>query len=343
MTAFLVVAALMTLAAILIIAIPLCGLRDGRAPLAALVAAVTIPLAVVIFYTQASNFPWRSAPPAAATMTAPQPDTAEIQELKQRTAAQPGDVDAWAGLGEAYLSAERYGEARQAFRQAIAASNGGDDALRLSFVEASILEDRNALQGEAAAVLDDVLQRDPFNPKALWYGGMAALAGGDVATARQRWGKLLELSPPPRVREILEQQLASLGDSPGEGAAAAVAAASGARIPVRISLAPGMAARVKPGAVLFLIAREPGAAAGPPLAVVRREAPQLPLDLEISDADSMMPGRSLASHAAIQLTARLAGKGDAKAASGDVFGEATWRADAKPESPLQITVDQVVP
>lgn len=341
MTAFVAVAALMTVAAILVVAIPLCGRRDGRAPLAALVAAVIMPLAVVLLYMQASNFPWRGGPPAAVAMAGPQPDSADIQELKQRTVEQPGDVGAWAGLGEAYMSAERYAEARQAFQQAIVASNGGDDALRLSLVEASILEDRNALQGQAAAVLDDVLQRDPFNPKALWYAGMAALARGDAATARQRWGKLLELSPPPRVREILEQQLANLGASPGEGATAA--AAAGARIPVRITMAPGMAARVKPGAVLFLIAREPGAAAGPPLAVVRREAPQLPLDLEISDADSMMPGRSLASHAAIHLTARLAGQGDARATPGDLFGEATWHSSAKPGAPVQITVDQVVP
>ena len=341
MTAFVVVAVLMTVAAILVVTIPLCGLRDGRAPLAALFAAVIIPLAAILLYFQASNFPWRGGPPATAAMAGQQPESAEIRELKQRTAAQPGDVDAWARLGDAYLSAERYAEARQAFQQAIAASNGGDDALRLSLVEASILEDRNALQGQAAVVLDDVLQRDPFNPKALWYGGMAALARGDAATARQRWGKLLELSPPPRVREILEQQLANMGASPGAGSTSA--AAAGVRIPVRITLGPGMAARVRPGAVLFLIAREPGVAAGPPLAVVRREAPQLPLDLEISDADSMMPGRSLASHAAIQLTARLAGEGDARAASGDLFGEATWHSSAKSGVPLQITVDQIVP
>lgn len=336
---FLAIAALMTAVAVLFIAIPLCRLRDGRAPLAALIAAVAIPVAVATLYQRASNYPWSDASTVAATRPPPT-DTPEMIELRQRTADQPGDADAWTRLGDAYMGNERFAEAKQAFRQAIAASNGGDDALRLSLVEASILEDRNALQGEASAILDDVLERDPFNPKALWYGGMAALARGDTVTARQRWGKLLELSPPPRIREILEQQLTSLDASPSEGSAAAMPPT---RIAVRVTLGPEMASRVKPGAVLFLIAREAGRAGGPPLAVVRRQAPRLPLDLEIGDSDSMVPGRSLASHAAIELTARLAAAGDAMAAPGDIFGEATWHAGSGTGVPVQIVIDRVVP
>lgn len=341
--AFLSIAVLMTLAAVAMVIVPM--LRGGgNSPVAAVVSALAIPAGVVLLYAIVSNYPWSGAPgaipvPASDQVAvAPLADSEEIATLKEALAQAPRDVQRWVSLGDAYLAQERFAEAREAYRQAIAVSGGGDDALRLSLAEASILADRNALMGEAGQIIDDVLFRDPFNPKALWYGGMAALGRGDTDTAVKRWSKLLELSPPPRIRQIIEQQLAGLGASvPAAGSGSTPA--PGPRIPVRVALQPELAGRVKPGAALFLIARD-SAAKGPPLAVVRRDAVTLPLDLEISDADSMVPGRSLAGLAEVRLVARIANDGEALAAPGDVFGEATWRPAA---GRVEILIDKVTP
>ncbi len=345
MTPFFVVAALMTLAAVLVVVLPLMRSAEMRAPIAALAAAMAIPVGVFVLFGLASNYPWGS-PEAQANAATQLADAAKINELKQRTAEQPGDVEAWAALGDAYMAIEHFSDAREAYRRAILASNGGDDALRLGFAEASILDNPDALQEDAAGIFEDVLSRDPFNAKALWYGGMAALARGDAEVLRQHWGKLLDLSPPQRVREIIEQQLASLGagtGAPGGREGTTTRPAAAVRIPVRISIDPALVGRMKPGAVLFLIAREHSGAGGPPLAVVRRQPVQLPLNLEIGDADSMTPGGSLAGHGALLLTARLAATGEAKAAPGDLFGEARWQAVDASGGPLLINIDQIVP
>lgn len=338
MTLFLLVAVLLTLGAVAVVAVPLLRGPEGRAPIAAVCMAVAIPAAVVLLYAAVSSYPWLEIRDAARAMPAAA-DSAATAEMAERARRSPDDPQAWAALADAYVGEQRYAEARDAYREALRASGGGDDGLRLAFAETSILVDRNALTGEAGAMIEDVLTRDPVNPKALWYGGMAALARNDAPAARMRWSRLLELSPPPQVRQVIEQQLAAI-DNGGTAAATAAteAGADGARIPVRVSVDPKLAARIRPGAALFLFARAAGGG-GPPLAVARRDAAGLPLETSLSDADSMMPGRSLAGLAELQVTARVANDGEAMAAPGDVFGEAVWRGGT---GPLEIVMDRVV-
>ena len=342
MIAFLAIAVLMTLLAIAVVIVPLFREDTDRSPIAAIASALTIPAAVVLLYAVTSNYPWPwigtgTTDPAVQAPSVPVADTADIAALKAAIAEAPQDASLWSRLADEYLAQERFSEAREAYREAISRSGGGDDALRLALAEASILTDRNALLGEAGQIIDDVLYRDPFNPKALWYGGMVAIGRGDTETAKSHWLKLLGLSPPPRIRQIIEAQLAQLGVQTSPASPD-----SDLSIPVRVSLEPGLSKRVKPGATLFLIARAADAA-GPPLAVIRRDTPTLPLDLEISDADSMVAGRGLAGQTEIKLVARLANNGEALAATGDVFGEVTWRPDADKAGRLEILMNQVSP
>lgn len=342
MIMFLAVAVLMTLLAVVAVVVPMLRDSSGAAPIAAMVSALAIPAAVVLMYAGISNYPWAGAGAAVVSPAdAPAPvemvDSVTIEALKESIEQKPEDVERWMNLGDAYLAEERFADARAAYLRALALSGGGDDSMRLSLAEASILADRNALLGDAGEIIDDVLSRDPMNPKALWYGGMAALGRGDPELAKARWLKLLDLSPPPQIRQIIEQQLANLGVNPQPAAGDA-----SFRIPVRLTLKPGLEQQVADGAVLFLIARDP-AGAGPPLAVVRREAPDLPMTLDISDADSMVPGRSMAGLGKIKLTARLANDGEALAASGDVFGEAIWQSVPAGQGVLEILLDRVTP
>ncbi len=332
---FVAIAVVMTLAAVAVVVLPMVAGKADASPVAAVVSALVIPAAVVLLYAGVSEYPWSAQGGLASPIVT---DRVDITALTDAVAQSPQDVNRWVSLGDGYFALERFADAQEAYRRAISLSGGGDDALRLALAEASIMTDRNALQGQAGQIVDDVLVRDPFNPKALWYGALAALGRGDTETAKQRWSKLLELSPPPRIREVIEQQLASLGAAP----TAATTAPSAVRIPVRITLRADMSQRVKPGAPLFLIARG-SAGGGPPLAVVRRNTPTLPLELEISDADSMMPGQSIGARGEVRLIARLANNGDAIAAPGDVFGEAIWRPAANTAQRLEILMDQITP
>ena len=72
--------------------------------------------------------------------------------------------------------------------------------------------------------IEAVLKAEPRNPKGLWYGGLLSLARGQPTVARDRWRTLLELSPPERVRQIIEAQLSELDTAATGGDAGPMAA-----------------------------------------------------------------------------------------------------------------------
>jgi cytochrome c-type biogenesis protein CcmH len=337
MIGFVAVGIVLTLAAVAVVVVPLFRDPAARAPVAGLVVALAIPAATALLYAMVSTYPW---PGRAAAPESPAMADASIGALQRRVSEQPDDAPGWLRLGQAYLAAERFTEARNAYQRAMALAPGDPDA-RLGWAEAAILADRTALAGDAGKIVEEVVAQDPANPRALWYGGMIALERGATDVARDRWQRLLALSPPEQVRQIIEVRLAELAGSAGTTAAAPADGGSpGLRLAVRISIAPGLASRIRPSAPLFLIARHPDRP-GPPLAVVRRESQSLPATVEITDADVMVPGQTLGDVVQMKLTARVSNGGDATATSGDVFGEIVWSRGHP--GPLEITMDRVVP
>lgn len=67
---------------------------------------------------------------------------------------------------------------------------------------------------------------------------------------------------------------------------------------------------------VFVIARAPGG--GPPLAVKRLKAKDLPAAFRLDDSDAMVPGRNLSSAPEVQLVARLSASGNAIRQPGDI-------------------------
>ena len=101
---------------------------------------------------------------------------------------------------------------------------------------------------------------------------------------------LLAQDPPATVRPILEQQIVALDAAIAEAPAPAQpgAAGTGAEVMLSIALDPALAARVPAGGTLFVLVRRPGQP-GPPLAAKRLVA-TFPQDVELTPADSMLPG-----------------------------------------------------
>jgi cytochrome c-type biogenesis protein CcmH len=58
-----------------------------------------------------------------------------------------------------------------------------------------------------------------------------------------------------------------------------------------------------------------------PVAVLKRAPPTFPLDVALSDADSMLPSQPLSKAGPVRIEARLSATGDAMPASGDDYGE----------------------
>jgi hypothetical protein len=121
--------------------------------------------------------------------------------------------------------------------------------------------------------------------------------------------------------------------APGKGPSAT--ALSG-----EVSLAPGLKAKVTGGATLFVVAKSvdsPGA----PVAVYRTAVDRWPLKFELTDSESMLPGRNLSSAGRVTLEARISQSGQPLPAAGDLQG-ATGVVDPADHRPLEILIDKVI-
>ena len=365
MVTFALLAAALTLAAVLIVAIPL--LRqggEGVAPAhwAALAAAAVLVVGSAVLYITWSNWPWHAAPAAGDS---PQ---SMVARLARQLEHNPDDLSGWLMLGRSYTVLQEYPLAVRAFERADRLSGGRSAEALTGEAEALALADERELDGQAARLIERALTLDPDSGKALFLGGAVAARRGDLALARARFAKLLAMNPPANVRPMLEQQIAALdeklaGPSPAAVAPAGVAPAGVAQagvaqagaaaqqpaagnaavgsavVRVNVTLAPSLAAAAAGSAPLFVFVRDP-AAPGPPLAVKRLDS-HFPQSVALSPADSMIPGRVFASGQSVQVVARIARSGNPVGASGDPFGEVTYHVGS--DGLVSLVIDHVTP
>lgn len=331
MTLFVVLAVVLALVAISLVAVPLM-LNGGRhAWPAATLSAMVIGVASYFLYHQISDYPW----PRAESLAGGAGTTGDLQ---QRLTTNPADAAAWMALGREHQQQGRYPEARDAFRHAMMLGDASDDELRMAYAETAILADPAALGTDAGQIMEDLLQRHPEDPRALWFGGMVAVSRGEPELARERWSRLLELSPPPEVRTVLEEQIAAIDAAKPESEAHG----GMPTISVKVAIAPELSvsmAEVDERAMLFVIVRLQGVS-GPPLAVVRRPASSLPTNVIITEKDLITSRKINEPIQTIKLTARISRSGMAEAAAGDWYGEGIWRSDSG--AAVTVLIDQVV-
>jgi cytochrome c-type biogenesis protein CcmH len=113
----------------------------------------------------------------------------------------------------------------------------------------------------------------------------------------------------------------------------------GKAVALWVELVPALRSRLQPDAPLFVLARNP--AGGPPVAVVRRTAGELPFDLTLTDKNVMTPGMTLGMFGELALVARVSFSGRPMATSGDLFGEIRY--DFRGGQPVRLIIDRVVP
>jgi hypothetical protein len=169
--------------------------------------------------------------------------------------------------------------------------------------------------------------------------------GGGSADDWELLAKSYEfLGRPADASKVRAHQLPSLpandsrsptADAPRTGAAGSTSAVSG-----EVSLAASLKAKAAAGATLFVVAKSvdsPGA----PVAVYRTTVDRWPLKFQLSDSQSMLPGRNLSSAGRVTVEARISQSGQALPAPGDLEG-ATGVIDPADHRPLQILIDKVV-
>ena len=350
MITFVLLAAALTMASVLLVAIPLLrrsATGSPGAPWTALTAAGLLVVGSAVLYVTWSNWPWHTA---AAAADSPQ---SMVARLARRLEHDSGDLNGWLMLGRSYIVLQEYPLAVRAFGRAVSLSGGKNAEALTGQAEALALGDESELDGRAGRLIEQALALEPDSGKALFLGAAVAARRGDLPLARERFAKLLSLNPAPEIRPIIEQQISAIDEklaaSPAKAAAvqqgqsAAGAATGGARdatpvVRVNVTLAPSLGS-VAGAAPLFVFVRDP-AQGGPPLAVKRLES-HFPQSVALTPADSMVPGRAFAAGQSVKVVARIARSGSPVGVSGDPFGEVTYQVGH--DGLVSLVIDRLTP
>jgi len=303
--------------------------RGGRWSIPGIVAAVLIIPVAAVLYSYVTNWDAELAERASQ-------ENAMLDQLAQHLERTPNDLQGWKLLAASYMQVGRYDEGRAAYQRVWALTRQPDDELKIAYAESQILADRATLTGEAGRLIEEVLQSRPNDPKALWYGGHVALELGRDDDVRARWSRLLTMNIPEEVASVVQAQLAELDAAARD---AQPPAPIGPEIKLSVTLGQGRSlASLGPNAQLFIMALAPEG--GPPLAVIRRPPGAVPGEFSLSDANSMIQGRSLAAYSEVKVVARLSNSGQPGAQPGDWFAETVVRPSEAPT--VALVIDQVV-
>ncbi|MEM8941748.1 MAG: cytochrome C biogenesis protein [Pseudomonadota bacterium] len=226
-------------------------------------------------------------------------------------------------LGRIYMAEQNYAAASDAFGEIVDRAPDNPEALALA-AQAQFLAAGRVLEPEAQLMAERALAGNPQQRTALGLLGMASFEQGAYAGAIEYWTRLQQQEPPDSAEfEMLQGVIAMARErlAPGSGVVAnsgdAGSADSAPGISVELVLADGLES--EPDAVVYVFARPEASNSGPPIAVARLSAGELPAMLRLTDANSMT-GTQLSEAGVVRVFAQLSRNGKPGAANAQFVG-----------------------
>ena len=262
------------------------------------------------------------------------------QRLERAAAAQPDSAEGLYFLGRAYMAQERAADAAKIFERAATVA-GRQPELLGQWAQALYFSNGKQWTAQLQALTDEALKGDPKEVTSLGLLGIAAFEDEHYQQAIDYWNRLLaQLPEGDASRSALQGGIERATERLKAGAGKpAVAEQAGARLTVRVELAPALKDKVRPDDSVFIFAR---ASAGPPmpLAAKRVTVADLPIEVQLSDSDAMMPNMKLSSFPEVQLVARVSRAG--QPTKGEWIGRGSPLASST-EAPQHLTIDSPDP
>src|SRR3954466_5646600 len=225
MTTFVLLAAVLTLAGVALIAVPLLKKKPveySPAPWAALIAAGVLVIGSAVLYVRMTNWSWNPK----ATEDTPQ---TMVARLARRLEQNPDNLDGWLMLGRSYTQLQEFKLATRAFQRADRLAGGKSAEALIGEAEALARSDEAELDGRAAKLIEQALAVDPNSGKALFFGAAVAMRKGELPLARERFTKLLALDPPDNIKPLIQKQIDAIDQQMAGGGPTLAAGAAGAR------------------------------------------------------------------------------------------------------------------
>lgn len=282
----------------------------------------------------------------------------ELKKLEQKLDRSAKNPDDWWMLARSYTAMARYAEASKAYQKLVDIVPK-EAQIWANYADVyAMANGKTLLNPRVAEMLSKALEFDGNNPTALALSGSAAMEGGDYVGAIGHWQKLVSqakagsedarmfgsgieqaksfLAKQPGGAAKLEQLLASEASA----SAATQQAAQATAITGKVSLSPALLSQVAPTDIVFILAR---AAEGPkmPLAVLRKQVKDLPMEFTLDDSMAMQPQLKLSGFEQVVVVARVSKSGTPMGQTGDLEGtSATVKPGVKG---LNIVIKSVLP
>ncbi len=267
------------------------------------------------------------------------PPAERARLLERELESVPGNVDINYLLAREYMQLKDYAGARRTYQRLVSLTRGHPGVLA-EFAQASFFMDGNQLTEQSRALANRAIAHQPNNSTALGLLGIDAFESQRYREAIGYWQRIIDTNPDaPEIESLrigIARAQAMAGDKPELAPAAA-----GPELLVSVSLAEELQQRVSPDQTLFVFAR---AVQGPPmpLAAVRLQAKDLPLEVVLNDAMAMSPMAKLSSVEQVNLVARISQSGTPQGQPGDLEGIFGPINVDSAQSKIKLVIDKVV-
>jgi cytochrome c-type biogenesis protein CcmH len=246
-----------------------------------------------------------------------------VKVVKERLRTSPDDARGWFVLGKTMMEMGEFDEAVTAFQRTLDLVGDKEAGVLFSLADALSMQKGGLMTGEPEAMIQQGLKIDPQDPTGLWLAGLAAEQRQDYKAAFDYLNTLLPLvakdaqstTEVNRVIALLQDQDPTLVKTIKEPLQSLSSS-----FKVSVTLLDNLKQQVSSDNVVFIYVK---AASGPPipLAVKRLMVSDLPVTVELSDADAMIPSMTLSSFEEIIIGARVSTSGNPVAQPGDLYIE----------------------
>jgi cytochrome c-type biogenesis protein CcmH len=254
-----------------------------------------------------------------------------VEKLAVKMKEQPDNAEGWFMLGRSYMSLSRYKEAVAALEKTnLLVPN--NPTVMLRYADALTMLRGGQISGKPFELIKRAVEIKPDDPTGLWLLGMGYDEQGEYSKAISYWTLLLPLLKDEKsinevknlVRKAKNKSGRNIADSSTlETRAMEKESTSDLNISslkVAVSLDSKFNENVSKNDTVFIFAK---AVNGPPmpLAIVRKQVKDLPLEVTLDDTMAMTPTMKLSNFNKVQVVARVSKSGSAKALSGDLQSE----------------------
>lgn len=270
-----------------------------------------------------------------------------LSTLERKLKENPDNLKGWMMLGRSYMSLDRFSDAAQVFEK-ITARFGEQASMLLAEADALAMMQSGSMIGKPAKLVKKALTLEPNNLTGLWLAGLASQEGGDDKQAIIYWQQA-ENNPQldPSSKQKLLQLIAGAEQRSGIKSSEVKMpvpvkplAGKSVQVQVKVDIAEQLKQKTKPTDIVFIFAR---AKTGPrmPLAIVRKQVADLPVEVVLSDKQAMMPNMAISNFDEVVVSARVSFSGQAIVQSGDLSAKQV-NVQINDNVEIGLLIDQVV-